>query len=346
MKGLSLRKIISFWKESKIWLKKQQLYALEEYGMQPYTNSKEKNKTAIWVSEGKEKLTKITNNFPLSYTSYCKGKEIWLFGTEGVFYKTKNTSLKKILSGDQFKGLILYEKLEIFLAFGKDNQEDFIGTISGKSIEITYCKKFEHIITHNVSERYSRYKINESLRDEAEFITKEEERFFYYRIKDNIYISDVFFKSYKSADHFLEGELAQAYLKDTEKGVLVSLDPENRKMIKWVECDNSYYLNGYYFASLKSNMHILKYIKEKKEYYDLGNVPKGTYQLLSVIYGVQLYKMKVENEMVLLAIYKDTVEYKKYKGVIDLELSPEIMKNDNIIEIKPVMVYGEVEKSS
>ena len=138
VKKISLRERVRLWKTEKVWLLAQDCGWFEKYGMQSYdaVNSNGLH-TSIWAAEenlGKVKLTKLSNK----YNNIAKlevPEGLYIFGTEGVFFK-KNAEglLQHIHNGDFYKAVIYPDvsKIKIFL---EDESHYIVGRLeAGKFI--------------------------------------------------------------------------------------------------------------------------------------------------------------------------------------------------------------------
>lgn len=349
MYKLSLRKRIKFWRKNKIWLTKEKYSNIEFDGIQEYIGVKQKKNHYIisqWIAEnieGEVEITQISKG-KKDILQYCTGidNEIYLFGTEGIFYKKKDEKLENIFNGENLEGIILYPEISAVFILCREGK-DFVGRIhSGKIDIVLECDSFLF-----VDENIKRRDIIKKRWGNAKVLVEDKERILYWHISANEnYKAEIKFDNYESAKSFICGSITKAYSYKRNCNVLVSLVNEKEKVhfeydiLEAVEDPAQNHL--YYYTATKAeddNIHILKYTKER-ECYDLGIAPKGKYWYYTSICGVEYFKMFSEKGVVLLAIYNYEIKYEFYKRATDVKLTiSAIMEDSSVIEIKPVLIF-------
>lgn len=351
MVNLSLRKKIKFWMKSKIWLKEEINSNINSDDLQLYLGIDINGIACSYFAaeEINNKVTITQISKADDYYLHMAKKHIYIVGTEGIFDKVKATKLRKILDKSYFSGIKIATGIGIIFIF-EPNGKDTIASLSlGEIHNLLEGKTVKWIACNNKPIYFDREEVGylNVNKDVIQVITAENGKYKYYYIYENeIYGEDIYIDQYALISNLLKGELIKAYNKQ-ENNVIISL-VEGKIKIHF-EYDELIKLDETYYISAKKSediIHILKY--EKEECLELGTVPKGEFvnckPICIGIEGLKLYKMKKDNGMILLLIYKDTVKYKFYEEAVEIKLSePILMKANNLIEIKVVTCIEKIE---
>ena len=314
---LSLRKKLKIWRETKIWLREEMNSFINSYDLQLYMGIGINGMVcSYFVAEKIDNKVTITQ---ISKTDdYClqnEKDEVYIFGTEGIFYKVKGTKLEKILDKSDFSGIGIAKEAGVIFIFKRDRKDIVARLISGQIRNVLDLKKTKciacggnYIYFDEDEIRYLSVK-----RDKVQVIFEEDGEYEYYSInKEGMYYGDVRFKRYGVISNLFGNELVEAYDNKCDN-VIVSLVEDEIKihleLDRLVKLDETYYLA---MNTPEEKVHVLKYVEGKcvelesiqmTEYYDFDPICIG-------IDGLKLYKIKVDKGMMILLIYNNTVKYK------------------------------------
>lgn len=346
MLKLSLRKKIEFWKENRIWLHEETYLNTDSYGMKLYLGAQnKKNRLPVfstWALEdidGEMNIIKISHNKEIQY--YVEGDGLYLFGTNGVFYKNKNNPIKKILDGNNYEGMKIYCNMNIICTFGKNGNDLVAKFTPDNIIKIIEYKQIKYLDNFCYWERSDFEKERDT---NAKLVAEENEKFLYYYIENGeVFHENVYMYKYELVEKLLKGELIKAYSNERKCNVIVSL--VKGKMKVYFEFDKLIQIDAIYYVASKKidkNMHILKFVKEEG-CYDLGIVPKGNCTYCSEVGYIKAFKIIKRDGVTLFCISKDSIKSKFYEGASDIKLSePVLFENDDVIELKAIPVFSDI----
>lgn len=347
---LSLREKVKFWRKNKIWLKKAESFqTCEQYGMIMY-KSKD---GSIWGAERVNKQTRITQiskevNFDSLhgncwYETYNYKKQTgYIFGRKGIFYtKSRESHWECIYSDENITGMMVNCQKGIVIVFRAKEKDVVYRINNGKLSEEALLQNVQIYHVNDEEIHLARRTIDTTCGDMKILVKTEDNTYSYYFItKNEMHNPGITFENYYMSTKFLNQQLVKAYSVKAQCNVLITL--VNGKVKEHYYCDEVIKTEKYYLAKLlkDSKTHFLKYVNEEK-IQDLGSVPEsGEYVFVAELLGIDFYIVKSENGITLLAVNEGKLESKFYEGAIGIELSePDLLKNGNIIELKPIVLY-------
>lgn len=356
---LSLGEKIKFRNKEGVGLKRDTLspsFLFEDYDIVMYKtkeiakeSSKSHKKKGYWAVERKKGGKRYTHISTKEIVYIQIDGAVYLFGTEGIFYKKeKDELLECILSGYQYTGCIVYPENNAVVTFGEFFDVIYLLNGTNRLFKIVNCNQIKRIRTYK--NQIDREKISKEEYTSVPIITEENEKYgYYYMNKSKLFHYDVKFYSFDDVRFAQKGELMVAYSKKEKNNVVVSIVGGELKVfdnydevipIKSPRLEESYYLARKY-SDGNPQMHILRHIRNinMSTYQDLGEIPNGEYKFCDQILDVVFYKLRDNGETVLIAIDKDKIKTIHYKADDILISKPEYLVGDKIVEVKPVFMF-------
>lgn len=337
---LTLRQKIKFFAEHKVWLESYSAEN-EDFGIFSY---REKT-TDTWRTRTRWIVTKINDEIQFTkvstfreYSWYEKKDDgLYLFGTEGIFYKAdKEKPLVNIFTAKDIVSMQVFETIGLVLIFRADGRDIILrvehGNIHIISENIEIVAKKDYYLGREVIRRFHNKDVG--------LILHKEEKYFYVYINGNtIYTPNITLdENYQK----LFKELP-VIVYDEKSGTNKVAKLIDNKIKFFGEYDNIKLIeNGYYIATSKKRPKEMMIFSEHNNK-ELKSFPyTEKWSVLGKILYVILCKFEMPDGIRLVTIYKDRVKSEFYPKAVDIEFEgPVILENGNVIEIKPLPIYKE-----
>lgn len=353
MSKISLLTKFKILREQKRWLKKVHEQTLENYEIDVYAYVQGSfleriarrmcGEFSICMLDKDKEFSEVVEISKKQKIVVEKPEGIYIFGTEGVFFKKEaNGTLEQIMEKNQ-GGLGVDPEIRVVIANVQDSK-----LVIGRFENGRLTKRLEFNSFCYYSYKIMGYVMNDlwviNLNDVKCLLKKEQEYVYCYLKEDGIYTNldeEIMFDDKNEILRLCNGQIAKAYDYAKQIDVLVSL--VNNKIEKQFKVVGNYqvFLDEYCFAEKKNTneMHVM--IKQKNGGYTKSYIiPKGYYVYIGSFCDVRIFKMHYLEGILLVLIYGNKVVRKIYPNAISLKISqPHIQDDENLLFIKPIVEY-------